>query len=180
MNILSEFSLITLPKKTLILSLYSLQKIMKKILILTSISLFLIGCTESSNENDAEKATTSAPEEDVQEETGDIYAQDWESFKQAVISKDKDAVLFFAVKQDQSLRDILELSYDYIFDDQMIENIENMNYQDLPVSADHENWRELSTYYYGEVDGEVYESGTFLYFEERPEGLRIVNFLAAG
>lgn len=156
---------------------------MKKTLFISCLFLALASCqtdasTESSKESTESKSQTS-PEETL-EDTGDIYTQDWELFKQAVISKDKKAVLFFAEKQDQSLVDVLELSYDYIFDDQMIENIEHLNYQDIPVSGMDENWKELSTYYFGEVEGEIYESGTFLYFEEKPEGLRIVNFLAAG
>ena len=59
-------------------------------------------------------------------------------------------------------------------------NIENKHYYDLPKSTENENWRVLGTFYNGDVDGEAQESGTFLYFEERPEGLRIINFLAAG
>lgn len=156
---------------------------MKKILFLGCLIFSLASCkntdaTEKISSETKPKASTSSIEDAT--DTGDIYEQDWKMFKQAVINKDKDAVLFFAVKHDESLRDVLDLSYDYIFDDQMIENIENMNYSDLPMSLENDQWRELSTFYFGEVDGELNESGTFLYFEERPEGLRIVNFLAAG
>lgn len=156
---------------------------MKKILISGVMFLILASCQNENTSNDTSgSAGTEKPahSEESITVTGDVYAQDWETFKQAVISKDKDAVLFFAAKNQESLRDILDMSYDYIFDDIMIENIEDMNYSDLPKSAQNPEWRELSTYYYGEEDGEIYESGTFLYFEERPEGLRIVNFLAAG
>jgi hypothetical protein len=156
---------------------------MKRILLFGCLIAALSSCqneqSDPTSEEPTEANTTVTPDEQ-EDVTGDIYAQDWELFKQAVISKDKDAVLFFATKNDQSLIDVLDLSYDYIFDDQMIENIENMNYEDLPASPENQNWKELSTYYFGEVDGEIFESGTFLYFEERPEGLRIVNFLAAG
>ncbi|WP_258542409.1 hypothetical protein [Parvicella tangerina] len=156
---------------------------MKTILFFGLLTLAFISCegdVKTPNETSESASDEVLSKDSLGDETGDIYAQDWEQFKQAVIYKDKDAVLFFVAKNDQSLRDILELSYDYIFDDQMIENIEEMNYQDLPVSNENSSWRELSTYYFGEVDGEIYESGTFLYFEERPEGLRIVNYLAAG
>lgn len=155
---------------------------MKKIFLLGCLIFALSGC-QSETTSDSPESSTEAKEatpEGANEATGDIYKQDWDVFKQAVISKDKDAVLFFAVKHDQSLQDVLDLSYDYIFDDLMIENIENLNYEDLPASPANPDWKELSTYYFGEVDGEIFESGTYLYFEERPEGLRIVNFLAAG
>lgn len=155
---------------------------MKKILLIGSILFTMVACqsetTSDSSSDNSESEPSSKKEE--QTNTGDIYAQDWQTFKEAVISKDKKSVLFFALKNDQSLRDVLEMSYDYIFDDVMIENIKKMKYQDLPTSSQDPDWKELSTYYYGEEDGEVFESGTFLYFEERPEGLRIVNFLAAG
>lgn len=161
----------------------SILKHMKKILISGVVFLVLASCQYENTANDtseSEGTEKSAHSEENTTVSDDIYAQDWETFKQAVISKDKDAVLFFAAKNQEGLKDILDMSYDYIFDDIMIENIEDMNYSDLPKSAQNPKWKELSTYYYGEEDGEIDESGTFLYFEERPEGLRIVNFLAAG
>lgn len=151
---------------------------MKHFLHLLYISIFLASCQQDKPD---ENSVTSRTEKGyTSEETGDIYAQDWETFKNAVITRDKETVLFFAEKNQESLRDILDLSYDYIFDDVMIENIQNLNYSDLPNYISDTTWKELNIIYFGEIDGEIYESGTFLYFEERPEGLRIVNFIAAG
>ncbi|MCB9196486.1 MAG: hypothetical protein H6600_02900 [Flavobacteriales bacterium] len=155
---------------------------MKKTLLILAISGTLVACQNQSNEDNSVEGneTSSETNDQLGSTEEDLYAGDWEEFKQAVISKDKDAVLFFASKQDQDLIDVLDLSYDYIFDDAMIEVITNMNYSDLPVSGLDNNWKELGISYSSEEDGEIYESGTYLYFEERPEGLRIVNFLAAG
>lgn len=153
-------------------------KSVKSFLILLGFLLSLISCENNSDQNGNESGIVS--EESGPEQPENIYEKDWLNFKESVISKDKDAVLFFVSKQDQALMDVLDLSYDYVFDDQMIEEIEHLNYSDLPVSAMNDQWKELNVSYETESDGEIYESGTYLYFEERPEGLRIVNFLAAG
>lgn len=153
-------------------------KSVKPFLISLGFLLSLISCENHSDLNGNESGIVS--EESGPEQPENIYEKDWLNFKESVIAKDKDAVLFFVSKQDQALMDVLDLSYDYVFDDQMIEEIEYLNYSDLPVSAMNDQWKELNVSYETESDGEIYESGTYLYFEERPEGLRIVNFLAAG
>lgn len=155
---------------------------MKKILFIGSILFALSSCqseptSESSNSGSEPDSEVKCDQD--QGDSEDLYSEDWEAFKQAVITKNKDAVMTFALKNDQCLRDIFDMSYDYIFDDVMIENIEKMNYQDLPISSQNPNWKKLSTYYYSEGDEDTSETGTFLFFEERPEGLRIVKFLAA-
>lgn len=134
--------------------------------------------TETSNDHKENSETSESQES----ESANVYLQDWKAFKSAVISKDKDAVLFFALKSDQSLKDVLEMSFDYIFDDQMIENIQNLDYDDLSIHEQNNQWKVLITYYPSGSEEEIEDSasGTYLFFEERPEGLRIVNFLAAG
>lgn len=152
---------------------------MKKLLYLITIAFALLSCQTGNPDEQMELQKGS---DVIEKESVNNYYQDWEDFRSAVIAKDKESVLFFALKSDQSLKDILEMSYDYIFDDQMIENIENMTYDDLGIVENDEQKKVLIIYYPSgsEMNIEDSQSSTHLFFEERPEGLRIVNFIAAG
>ena len=106
------------------------------------------------------------------------YDEDWNRFKEAVINKDIPGVSAFA---SSDMIDS-EVIVDAFGDPEFLELLKNATYNDLTTDTEGpEVLLVFSAAIAGEdEDGNVYESGLYLYFSQGETGLLLENFLAAG
>jgi hypothetical protein len=104
------------------------------------------------------------------------YSQDWENFKEAVLTRNKQTVITFVSNEDKTLKLVIEIKYDFIFDDVFIDKISKLNYSSL--KDDEYNGKPCKSFMvvYYKNDMKV-EKGNYFYFEESPIGLRMINFV---
>ncbi len=69
--------------------------------------------------------------EDANMDEEDLQEKEWQILKQAIINKNKPVVMTFVSNEDLLLKEAIDLSYDYIFDDEMIVFIKNKSYSNL-------------------------------------------------
>jgi hypothetical protein len=111
---------------------------MLKHIFLSSFILFsVVSCTEVQNKEDIEKTDTTQPEL-TQKEIELNYENSWKILKLAITDKNKDVVMTFVSNEDILLKEAIDISYEYIFDDEMIEFITDKSYQDF-ITVDKTN-----------------------------------------
>lgn len=155
----------------------------RKILYPTLATLLLLASCETKDantENTTPPATTETLEEVAPAEKYD-YAADWKILQTAFSKKDKATVLSFVPENDGDTKAAIDLSFDYAFDDEFIAKIFATDYSQLKTSEiSGKDLLEFGVFYSSIEDGVEYESGIYIYLMETPEGLKLVNFLAAG
>ena len=106
------------------------------------------------------------------------YEADFAAFKEAIIKKDKETIDFMN-KADGTDADLILM---YFQDPEFLKQLKATKYSDLTLSDFNGTpVLEFTASVSGSDDeGNEYESGIFLYFEETGSGLRLVNVLAAG
>jgi hypothetical protein len=107
------------------------------------------------------------------------YDQDWEIIKEAILEKDLSTFAQYAESSD--------LDPDFVIrafhaDPEYMEQLRNSSYKDLKVEQrDGEILLVFSVYVSdSDEDGNVYESGLYLYMRQGEPSLEIISFLAAG
>lgn len=149
-------------------------------------SLLLASCggtSETVETTDTTATTVTAPDSALNEENFDIgessgYASDWSLFRSAVSDNNLDDFKLFMgpdVSDPEGL--LMSLQEEWV----MTKLVETP-YEDLTVS-DYNGTpvKEFAAGVQGSDDeGNIYESGIYLYFEEGPDGLMLVNVLMAG
>lgn len=154
-----------------------------KFFTMLSFSLLLLGC--GGNSETVETADTTAVKNDTvqTEENFDIgessgYASDWGLFRGAVTENNlEDFKLFMGadISDPESL--LMSLQEDWVFTKLVATPYEDLtvsDYNGTPV-------KEFAASVEGsDEEGNIYESGIYLYFEEAADGLKLVNVLMAG
>lgn len=134
--------------------------------------------TDSSKDTTSQTTTDATIDEnsDMGESSG--YASEWGDFRIAVTDNNLDAFksflgpdvsdpegLLMSLREDWVLNTLVETPY---------EDLTDSDYNGTPV-------KQFSATVEGSDDeGNIYESGIYLYFEEAPSGLKLVNVLMAG
>ncbi|MEZ4938554.1 MAG: hypothetical protein R2799_13270 [Crocinitomicaceae bacterium] len=106
------------------------------------------------------------------------YEADFAAFKEAIEKKDKETLNFMNQAEGTDADMLLMYFEDPVF----LKKLKATKYSDLTLS-DYNGIPvlEFSASVSGEdEEGNEYESGIFLYFEESGSGLKLVNVLAAG
>lgn len=143
---------------------------MKRIILiaLTGFSLNAMA-TELPTSNEPAKKTTAQRFD---------YPAEWEAFKEAVKKKDKE-IINMMNKAEGVDADMILMFFE---DPDFMKQLQATKYSDL--TANDFNGTpvvEFSATVSGKDDeGNEYESGIFLYFDESGSGLKLVNVLAAG
>ena len=101
---------------------------LKYIFVAIVIINFISSC--SSNEKTESTDNSNLPEKSENSEQ-DIYTTDWLILKQAILDKNEAVVLTFVSNEDPILKEAINISYDYIFDEEIIEQIRNLDLKDL-------------------------------------------------
>ena len=154
-----------------------------KFFTMLSFSLLLASCGATAEPTEATETITTNPDTVQTEENFDIgessgYASDWGLFRGAVSENNlEDFKLFMGadISDPESL--LMSLQEEWV-----LTKLVETPYEDLTVS-DYNGTpvKEFSASVEGSDDeGNIYESGIYLYFEEGPEGLKLVNVLMAG
>lgn len=143
---------------------------MKKVSLLLTAAAFSMSALGMAKEAFGDKKEVPAQRFD--------YDADFEAFKEAVVKKDKD-MLDFMNQADGVDADLILI---YFEDKAILDQLKKAKYSDLTLSDFNGTpVMEFSASVSGEdEEGNEYESGIFLYFEETGSGLRLVNVLAAG
>lgn len=137
--------------------------------------------TETAVEGEQKEST---PETDEAKEEGEEissrynYDKDWEYFKMAVINKDVKTVSGFISSDNVDAETVIQAFSDPVFR----ADLKKATYKDLEVDTSGEDVRLVfSTQVEGhDEEGNTYESGLFLYFEQGDPSLLLEDFLAAG
>jgi hypothetical protein len=141
-----------------------------KSILIYSLSIFIMwSCVEKETQKDESKTIDSSTEHN--------YSQDWDNFKEAILTRDKKTVITFVSNENKTLKYVVELTYDYIFDDVFIDVISNYNYENL--KDDELNGKPCKSFmivYY--KNEKKVEKGSFFYFEETPIGLRMIEYIS--
>lgn len=132
--------------------------------------------TDSIPENDETEAPESNPENEISSRYH--YDQDWEVFKTAVINKDVKGVQAFAGSDEVDAVAVIEGFSDPDF----LAMLKKSTYDDLEVDTNgDEVLLVFSAVFMGDDgEGNIFESGLYLYFSQGEMGLVLENFLAAG
>ena len=147
---------------------------MRNSIILFASILLFASCSGSTEE----PTTTDTTKTDTTVQTAITYDVEWDAFKKSVVDNDSVAFMLFVgpdVSDPISLLHMLQ-------EDWVMEDLNMTTYADLTVS-DYNGTpvKEFSAGVEGQdEEGNVYESGIFLYFEESPAGFLLVNVLMAG
>lgn len=147
---------------------------MRNSIILFASILLFASCSGSTEE----PTTTDTTKTDTTVQTAITYDVEWDAFKKSVVDNDSVAFMLFVgpdVSDPISLLRMLQ-------EDWVMEDLNMTTYADLTVSDyDGTPVKEFSAGVEGQdEEGNVYESGIFLYFEESPAGFMLVNVLMAG
>ncbi|UKN03687.1 hypothetical protein K6119_09195 [Paracrocinitomix mangrovi] len=145
---------------------------MKRTISIIALALITIGSYSFVSENNAKTVAESY-------QGGYHYDLEWEAFKEAVYAKNADDLNYFLPEGSAYTADeiLMLCGEDYV-----INAMKKTTYEKLGDSEYNGNYaKEFSATVSGtDEEGNEYESGIFLYFEEGLEGLRLVNVLAAG
>lgn len=167
----------------------------KRIFSIILAALILSSCSEEPQEsapsnqeqtNETETSNSTSPkveEDDNVNQDSEIssryhYDEDWEVFKTAVINKDIKGVAAFASSDNIDAEIIVEAFSDPDF----LSVLKNASYDDLEVDTSGEEVMLVFSCAVEGDDGEgnIFESGLYLYFTQGETGLLLENFLAAG
>jgi hypothetical protein len=106
------------------------------------------------------------------------YVADFAAFKEAVAKKDKETIDWYN-KAEGTDADMIIMFFE---DPDFLKQLKSAKYEDLTASDF--NGTPVVTFSATvsgkDEEGNEYESGIYLYFEETGSGLRLVNVLAAG
>lgn len=160
---------------------------MNKILILSAV-IALVSCGSQESEGDdvnADSLAITQDSVDVDTENSldavnpeELYASDWNAFASAVVNNDLTSMKKYIDADHIDAEQLLGM----LREDWVLTTLEVTTYEELGDNADMFDYevKEFGAYISDEVDGEVYESGLYLYFQKKEEGLRLVEYLAAG
>lgn len=121
-------------------------------------------------------------------EVEDIYEKDWEILKHAIVTKNEAVVLTFVSNEDAVLKEAIDISYEFIFDDEVIEKIKNLNFHELDqpgICGTQDNGEEIhfdnrfiSIHKEVENDstGVLTESSLEIELLKTENGLKIINY----
>ena len=139
-------------------------------IFLYSLTLFfMFSCIDSKTEEATLKTIETLKKHD--------YSQNWENFKEAVLTRDKQTVITFISNENKTLKFVAELTYDYIFDDVFIDVISNYSYQSLKDDTlNGKPCKSFMVVYY--KNEKKVEKGNYFYFEETPIGLRMIEYIS--
>lgn len=152
-------------------------------LTLFSFTTLLVSCGSTTESTESTATTETKPDTIQTQENFDIgessgYASDWGLFRGAVSDNNlEDFKLFMGadISDPESL--LMSLQEEWVLTklvETPYENLTVSDYNGTPV-------KEFSASVEGSDDeGNIYESGIYLYFEESPDGLKLVNVLMAG
>ena len=162
-------------------------------ILILGVTASLFSCSEASTESDP-TVEIETPKEAVIEQTDSEnpetitedeaissryhYDEDWEVFKTAVINKDIKGVSAFASSDNIDA----EILIDAFKDPDFLAALKKATYDDLEVDSSGDDvFLVFSCAIEGsDEEGNVYESGLYLYFTQGETGLLLENFLAAG
>jgi len=162
-------------------------------LVLSAIGIGMVSCggdEEVTPTNDKAEMIDSAivesvkvidpPEEHIDKiiESRFHYDEDWDRFKEAVISKNIQGVSAFASSDAIDA----ELLVDAFSDSDFLEQLRVATYDDLTTDIEGEEVLLVfsATMSGSDEEGNEYESGVYLYFSQGENSLLLENFLAAG
>ncbi len=129
----------------------------------------MCSCIEKETQKDEIKTMDSSTEHD--------YSQDWDNFKEAILTRDKKTVITFVSNENKTLKYVIELTYDYIFDDVFVDVISNYNYQSLKEDTlNGKPCKSFMVVYY--KNEKKVEKGNYFYFEKTPIGLRMIEYIS--
>lgn len=97
-------------------------------LFLTLIVISCNGETTVGNPSETDNNTETAIETI---DSIDIYENDWKILKKAIVDKNEAVVLTFVSNEDPVLKEAIDISYEFIFDDEVIEKIKNLSFEEL-------------------------------------------------
>lgn len=152
-------------------------------LTLFSFTILLVSCGSTTESTESTATSDTKPDTVQTEENFDIgessgYASDWGLFRGAVSENNLEDFKFFMgadISDPESL--LMSLQEEWV-----LTKLVETPYEDLTVS-DYNGTpvKQFSASIEGSDDeGNIYESGIYLYFEEGPDGLKLVNVLMAG
>lgn len=95
------------------------------------LTLIAVSCSEENPENNSSESTSSSEIAAETIDSSDIYENDWQILKKAIINKNESVVLTFVSNEDPVLKEAIDISYEYIFDDEVIEKIRNLSFEEL-------------------------------------------------
>lgn len=95
--------------------------------------MFVTSCIDDQTESISD-TNISTDKVNIDEE--DLLEKEWQILKQAIINKNKPVVMTFVSNEDLLLKEAIDLSYDYIFDDEMITFIMNKSYSNLNIAIE--------------------------------------------
>lgn len=94
-------------------------------------SFLITSCVTQTEPENAEAPSELDSTMTSNNESIDQYEKEWEVLKKAIINKDEAVVLTFVSNEDPILKEAIDISYDFIFDDEIIEKIKNLELKDL-------------------------------------------------
>jgi len=151
---------------------------MKRLIIL-SFAIFLITSCSSNSETSTEGQNNDSLQSETTQQTVAIaYDTEWNRFKNTIVNNDSIAFLTF-VGPDVTDPEWL---FTMLKEDWVLEDLTAATYADLTIS-DYNGIpvKEFSAGVEGsDEEGNIYESGIYLYFEESADGFVLVNVLMAG
>lgn len=107
------------------------------------------------------------------------YDQDWENIKEAILNKDVKGLSAYAASDAVDAQLIID---SFHADRDFLDQLKKASYKDLRTEDDGDR---ILLVFSAEVagsdeEGNEYESGLYLYFNQGDPSLELVNFLAAG
>lgn len=163
-------------------------------ILFLGLSVSLFSCSEASTETNLDsdsEETTSEIEQDqpeltsedeviseVEDEAPVQYDASWESFKTAVVNKDIKGVSAFASSDKIDAEFVVQA----FSDPEFLALLKKAKYEDLEIdNSSEEEILKFSGYLETSDDeGNIYESGLYLYFTKGETGLLLEDFQAAG
>lgn len=146
---------------------------------LVSVSFFAACGAETADTTSAQTDTTTIqPDTAVAALQVSPYEADWNNFKLAIQDKDEPAIGSFIQDDVIDTESLLLTFSDTTYSNSLVKT----GYTDLLNTTYNEKAvREFSVQQeYTDEEGNTYESAIFLYFEETPQGLKLVGVLMAG
>ncbi|MFT4600129.1 MAG: hypothetical protein ACI857_000299 [Arenicella sp.] len=165
---------------------------MKNALLITLLTAVTLSCGPSQQTEETSSETTDSLMDYTEIDTIALSGDDsqlnfdqesentnvWNMFKEYVLTKNvKEIEGLFAEDAELDAENVIELcSQEWCW-----QVMQETDYEDF-VDSDYDGTpvKEFSVEETFETDGEEYGSATFLYFEERTDGLKLIGILAAG
>lgn len=155
---------------------------MKNKIKIVALASIVVACGAAQNEStENDNSTVKIDSSEILDETlqgGFHYDEDFEAFKKAVFEKNKEDVTFFLEGEELEVDNVIQT----LNEDWVKEQLEKAKYADLRESEFNGNPAvELDIYIEGtDEEGNIYESGVSLFFDEGMNGLKLIYILYAG